>query len=192
MPATAPTWTDERLELLKSHFEAGLTCREIAGDIGVSRNAVIGKLSRLNLTREKSSDAPRPARKQAAKGKAPEIGAEAAIPDAAGGVRRARGQRRADPQRTLLFAARIEQGKMPLADQHPGRRGFLFLRQHAGRRPALLRGPHQARLPARARASASRGGEGRGIRPSIMLNAACMAGSCPWTVSKSSSNERGH
>jgi len=49
--ATQQTWTDERIELLKSHFAAGLSCREIAFDIGVSRNAVIGKLSRLNLTR---------------------------------------------------------------------------------------------------------------------------------------------
>ncbi|UWU89750.1 GcrA family cell cycle regulator [Bradyrhizobium sp. CB1015] len=51
MPVLSPTWTDERIELLKQHFEAGLSCREIAADIGVSRNAVIGKLSRLNLTR---------------------------------------------------------------------------------------------------------------------------------------------
>lgn len=51
MPVHSPTWTDERIELLKQHFEAGLSCREIAADIGVSRNAVIGKLSRLNLTR---------------------------------------------------------------------------------------------------------------------------------------------
>ena len=48
------TWTTERVELLKSHFAAGLSCREIACEIGVSRNAVIGKLSRLNLTREKT------------------------------------------------------------------------------------------------------------------------------------------
>jgi GcrA cell cycle regulator len=47
-----PTWTSERVELLKTHFAAGLSCREIADAIGVSRNAVIGKLSRLNLTRE--------------------------------------------------------------------------------------------------------------------------------------------
>ena len=47
------TWTNERIELLKGHFAAGLSCREIAYEIGVSRNAVIGKLSRLNLTREK-------------------------------------------------------------------------------------------------------------------------------------------
>jgi GcrA cell cycle regulator len=53
MPFDQQTWTDERVKLLKSHFAAGLTCREIAADIGVSRNAVIGKLSRLNLTRDK-------------------------------------------------------------------------------------------------------------------------------------------
>lgn len=51
MFANIPTWTPERVELLKSHFEAGLSCREIAVSIGVSRNAVIGKLSRLQLTR---------------------------------------------------------------------------------------------------------------------------------------------
>ncbi|MCP3465976.1 GcrA family cell cycle regulator [Bradyrhizobium sp. CCGUVB23] len=60
-PTSAATWTVERIELLKSHFHAGLSCREIAADIGVSRNAVIGKLSRLNLTRgpkreERSAD----------------------------------------------------------------------------------------------------------------------------------------
>ncbi|MEK9282382.1 MULTISPECIES: GcrA family cell cycle regulator [unclassified Bradyrhizobium] len=56
MPAPSPTWTDERIALLRQHFEAGLSCREIAADIGVSRNAVIGKLSRLNLTRGRTSD----------------------------------------------------------------------------------------------------------------------------------------
>ena len=46
-----PTWTPERVDQLKIYFEAGLSCRDIAVNIGVSRNAVIGKLSRLNLTR---------------------------------------------------------------------------------------------------------------------------------------------
>ena len=55
MPAFLPTWTDERIELLKSCFDAGLSCREIADRIGVSRNAVIGKISRLNLKREKAA-----------------------------------------------------------------------------------------------------------------------------------------
>jgi GcrA cell cycle regulator len=72
MPANQPTWTPERVDLLKSRFEAGLSCRRIAADIGVSRNAVIGKLSRLNLKkRENNGDAPRPPRKRAAKGTRP-------------------------------------------------------------------------------------------------------------------------
>src|SRR3954464_744303 len=51
MTAIATVWTDERIESLKRGFEAGWSCRQIADDIGVSRNAVIGKLSRLGLTR---------------------------------------------------------------------------------------------------------------------------------------------
>ena len=64
MPAFQPTWTTERVELLKSCFEAGLSCREIADRIGVSRNAVIGKISRLSLKREKAIG---PARKNDAR-----------------------------------------------------------------------------------------------------------------------------
>ena len=75
---------NERVELLKSHFAAGLSCREIANEIGVSRNAVIGKLSRLNLTREKTLK-PRKGRRRE---KPSEIGAEAAIPDAPEIIRR--------------------------------------------------------------------------------------------------------
>jgi GcrA cell cycle regulator len=64
-PTVRPTWTDERLDLLKIHFQAGLSCREIAAEIGVSRNAVIGKLSRLNLTRDKAGDEPLPRKRKA-------------------------------------------------------------------------------------------------------------------------------
>src|SRR5215813_13798847 len=52
MPSILQTWTTERVEALKIHFQAGLSCREIAAEIGVSRNAVIGKIARLNLTRD--------------------------------------------------------------------------------------------------------------------------------------------
>ncbi len=62
--AATTTWTEDRIELLKRHFEAGLTCREIAAAIGVSRNAVIGKISRLGLTRETQEDARRPPRRK--------------------------------------------------------------------------------------------------------------------------------
>jgi GcrA cell cycle regulator len=71
MPANEPTWTDERVELLKSRFAAGLSCRDIANDIGVSRNAVIGKLARLNLTRGKRSKVRRTERNDDATGKRP-------------------------------------------------------------------------------------------------------------------------
>jgi GcrA cell cycle regulator len=71
MSAKQPTWTDERLERLKSGFAAGWTCRQIADDIGASRNAVIGKLSRLHLTRDNGGETPRPARKKTPKGPRP-------------------------------------------------------------------------------------------------------------------------
>ncbi|CCE08161.1 conserved hypothetical protein [Bradyrhizobium sp. STM 3843] len=66
------TWTIERVERLKERFQAGLTCREIALELGVSRNAVIGKVSRLMLTRDdrygkrrrQRNAAPKPARKR--------------------------------------------------------------------------------------------------------------------------------
>lgn len=68
MRANHPTWTDERIDLMKKHFAAGLSCRQIAGEIGVSRNAVIGKLSRLNLTRDDARKPRRSPRQDAAKG----------------------------------------------------------------------------------------------------------------------------
>jgi GcrA cell cycle regulator len=68
MLTNLPTWTNERTELLKGHFAAGLTCRQIAAEIGVSRNAVIGKLSRLGLTRD-DKPCPEARQKKAAKGR---------------------------------------------------------------------------------------------------------------------------
>src|SRR5262249_55499827 len=53
------TWTAERIEQLKSGFGAGLSCAQIANEIGVSRNAVIGKLNRLGLSRGRNPAAPR-------------------------------------------------------------------------------------------------------------------------------------
>jgi GcrA cell cycle regulator len=93
MPAIASIWTAERVALLKRGFDEGLSCREIAVDIGVSRNAVIGKLSRLNLTREARSDEPRPVRKSSPR------------------ARRARTVRR------QLQMLRAEYGEAPAADE---------------------------------------------------------------------------
>jgi GcrA cell cycle regulator len=51
MSANCATWTSERIELLKRCLHAGLSCGQIAREIGVTRNAVIGKINRLGLSR---------------------------------------------------------------------------------------------------------------------------------------------
>ena len=73
MFANIPTWTTERVELLKSHFEAGHSCRQIAVSIGVSRNAVIGKLSRLGLTRGEFNAEPRLPKKERSSKSSPRL-----------------------------------------------------------------------------------------------------------------------
>ena len=77
------SWTDERIEQLRSMWEKGLTASQIADELGgVSRNAVIGKAHRLGLksrpspvkANEKKKAAPakpKPAPKPAAKKAAP-------------------------------------------------------------------------------------------------------------------------
>src|SRR5262249_18225920 len=53
MSANCATWTSERIELLKRCLHAGLSCGQTAREIGVTRNAVIGKMNRLGLSRPK-------------------------------------------------------------------------------------------------------------------------------------------
>jgi GcrA cell cycle regulator len=60
------SWTDERVELLKKLWTDGLSASQIASQLGgVTRNAVIGKVHRLNLSgrAKPASSAPRPPRK---------------------------------------------------------------------------------------------------------------------------------
>lgn len=51
---TEPAWTDERVGKLKVLFAAGLSMSSIAADLGhgITRNAVIGKVHRLHLSRD--------------------------------------------------------------------------------------------------------------------------------------------
>jgi GcrA cell cycle regulator len=43
------TWTAERVALLRDRINAGFSCAQIAAEIGLSRNAVIGKATRLGF-----------------------------------------------------------------------------------------------------------------------------------------------
>jgi len=51
MPISPSTWSTDRIDQLKRCFDAGLTCSQIAREIGVTRNAVIGKMNRMGLSR---------------------------------------------------------------------------------------------------------------------------------------------
>jgi GcrA cell cycle regulator len=68
--ATPVTWNPERVTQLRTYIGAGLTCSQIAAEIGVSRNAVIGKIHRLGLGPGRSAAtvtrvcSPRPQRPQ--------------------------------------------------------------------------------------------------------------------------------
>ncbi|MBB6424500.1 GcrA family cell cycle regulator [Sphingopyxis sp. JAI128] len=78
------SWTDERIESLRSMWEKGLTASQIADELGgVSRNAVIGKAHRLGLksrpspvkATEKAAKPSRPAAAPAAPKSAPPVAA---------------------------------------------------------------------------------------------------------------------
>ncbi|MEL6125957.1 MAG: GcrA family cell cycle regulator [Pseudomonadota bacterium] len=61
------SWTDERVELLKSMWAEGKSASVIAKELGgVTRNAVIGKVHRLGLSNRTTTTA-KPAPKEAAK-----------------------------------------------------------------------------------------------------------------------------
>src|ERR1700730_13899541 len=52
------TWTPERIEQLRNYASSGLSSSQIAAEIGVTRNAVIGKLNRLGLARGRPACGP--------------------------------------------------------------------------------------------------------------------------------------
>jgi GcrA cell cycle regulator len=73
------SWTDERVELLKKLWTEGLSASQIAGRLGngVTRNAVIGKVHRLNLSgrvQQQRVAQPRQPRKQREPSLAPRAG----------------------------------------------------------------------------------------------------------------------
>jgi GcrA cell cycle regulator len=57
-PSTNATWNPERVAQLRAFIGAGMTCSQIAAEIGVTRNAVIGKIHRLGLGPGRPAAAP--------------------------------------------------------------------------------------------------------------------------------------
>jgi len=55
MPAASIIWTDQRVDELRARWAAGDTTNAIAKALGVTRNAVVGKASRLKLGSKPSS-----------------------------------------------------------------------------------------------------------------------------------------
>jgi GcrA cell cycle regulator len=56
------TWTPERIEALTRLWEEGVTTAEIGRRIGVTKNAVIGKVHRIGLVPRVVKEAPAPRR----------------------------------------------------------------------------------------------------------------------------------
>ena len=61
-PAKVETWTPERIALLTQLWEEGITTAEIGRRIGVTKNAVIGKVHRIGLVPRVIKEAPPPRR----------------------------------------------------------------------------------------------------------------------------------
>ena len=122
MGASRGTWNEDRIARLKGCFDAGLSCSEIACEIGVTRNAVIGKLSRLGLSRPRSAGTPRPERGHLPKFRRPRIMTQRrilmAIRPAAPGMAVESGQR------CSLLDLGEERCRWPIND--PGSDDFCF------------------------------------------------------------------
>ena len=123
------TWTPERVEQLRHCVTTGLTCSQTAAEIGVTRNAVIGKIHRLGLSPGRTAGAParscppraRQPRHSPRAGMLRLIGAQA--PGLAGAAA-------SEPmpidsaQRCSLFEIAPDKCRWPISDPH--RRGFAF------------------------------------------------------------------
>ena len=55
-----PTWTAERIEVLVKLWDEGVTTAEIGRRIGVTKNAVIGKVHRIGLVPRVITEKPAP------------------------------------------------------------------------------------------------------------------------------------
>ena len=146
------SWTDERIDTLKTMWEAGQTASQIAealGD-GVSRNAVIGKAHRLGLQSRPSPV--RPNEPVAAPVEAPVVAAPAPEPDVEPEPVRALREPEADPVPSSVTEAALA-AAAPAAPPQPVLRSVGpggFLRQSPGeQQPPITPAPPRRLVPAK-------------------------------------------
>lgn len=101
------SWTDERVELLKKLWTEGLSASQIAARLGagVTRNAVIGKVHRLNLSgrvQQPRSAAPRAPRKQRAPSLAGHGNGRPTMPTAGGNALKPMARAEAQPRQEVI------------------------------------------------------------------------------------------
>ena len=146
------TWTTERVEQLQSFVVAGMSCSQIAAQIGVTRNAVIGKIHRLGLSPVRppgamSRNCPPGARDPRAASQRRQLrllwsdGAATRQTDAASDTVES-----AAPCSLLDLAHGTCRWPVSDAAGNSGER-FRILRQRRNRRPVLLRGPRPHGVP---------------------------------------------
>ena len=170
MSANCATWTSERIELLKRCLHAGLSCGQTAREIGVTRNAVIGKMNRLGLSRPKdvigrqleqrrAARLARPKTPRTWRSKRPRLNIFAQHEMLMVAFRRPQPPAEDIPIYNGRGCTLLESqpGEMPLADQQPGRRGLLLLRERTSQRIALLPGARAHCISAGRSAAQQRG-----------------------------------
>ena len=108
-------WTDERVEKLKKLWSEGLSASQIAAQLGgVSRNAVIGKVHRLNLPgRAKAGGTPTAARPKRPAAATPRPAAFQARPVAVRAAVRPAGTTSARDEADTGFETQSEQLPVP-------------------------------------------------------------------------------
>ena len=152
-------WTEQMVEDLKKMWHEGLTTGEIGKRLGVSKNSIVGKVHRLQL-----SGRPSPIKKKRRNFRRKAAPAKPAKEEKAAPVK-AKEEKRPEPAKEEKFepvakmpvkkqpfalwqnfADRSGQPYLPLARRRPQRRKLPFLRQKSQNRPDLLRRTCQHRL----------------------------------------------
>ena len=119
-------WTDERVEMLKKLWADGLSASQIAAQLGgVSRNAVIGKVHRLNLPGRAKSGGQTKVRTKRPAPNAPRSSTFNAT--TRGGAGHSHGTR--SISRSPARTGGADRAHLQMADRRPAAGGFPLLRQ---------------------------------------------------------------